>query len=97
MAPGFLLLGRLQHFLTNIQLHHPSSAPVWPITKILAVVARQVSTAAANQNSHAMVAETDGVTALEPREEHHGAPLIKNPQHREDAEQTQKGEGEPVL
>lgn len=44
-----------------------------------------------------MVAETGGVTVLELREEHHGAPLIKTLQDGQDAEQTQKGEGEPAL
>lgn len=54
----FLLLGRLQHFLTNIQLHHSYKTLKWPITKILAVVARQVSVSAANEIVHVMVAET---------------------------------------
>lgn len=37
------------------------------------------------------------MTVPEPLEEHHGAPLTKNPQHGQDAEQTQKGEGEPAI
>lgn len=52
---------------------------------------------AANQNGRALGAETDRVTVPEPREEHHGAPLIKNLQHGQDAEQTQEGKGEPAL
>lgn len=43
----------------------------------------------------ALGAETDRVTASEPRKEHHGASVIKNPATRQDAEQTQEGEGEP--
>lgn len=49
---------------------HPASPSLltlkWPITKILAVVARQMSVSTANQNGHAMVAETESDGARAP-------------------------------